>query len=266
MYSQRASLTPFLLLSFLLHLFFLVSWPGSQKKETAQEPLPVSFLPAPEPKTEPAPKRKNPKPAKKQNPTPPTPPAQVAQKTTPPQEEKILEEKRIARVETVEPQGLEKKKAPEETAPKPSENPTIVRRPLPTLKDLLPPVTWAPSDDKAGRKEEAVQLNTREPKYISYFASIKRAIELVWEYPEPALRRGLQGKLVLEFTILGNGQVQMTRLLRSSGVSVLDAEAIRAVKAASPFVPIPPWIGKRELDIIASFEYLDNRLKYRFAQ
>lgn len=161
---------------------------------------------------------------------------------------------------------MEKPKAPEEPAPKPRENTTIVRRPLPTLKDLLPPVTWAPSEERAGRKEEPVQLNTREPKYISYFTSIKRAIELVWEYPAPALRHGLQGKLLIEFTILDNGQLEATRLLRSSGFSVLDEEAIRAVRAASPFHPIPLWIGKRRLDIIASFEYLDNRLKYRFAQ
>lgn len=125
-------------------------------------------------------------------------------------------------------------------------------------------MTWAPEAEKTGRKEEAVQLNTREPKYISYFASIKRAIELVWEYPEPALRYGLQGKLVLEFTIVGNGQLESTRLIRSSGFSVLDREAMRAVKAAAPFHPIPPWIGKNRLEVIASFEYLDNRLKYSF--
>ncbi|MFQ5904789.1 MAG: energy transducer TonB [Candidatus Binatia bacterium] len=142
------------------------------------------------------------------------------------------------------------------------EKSTIVHRSLPTLKELLPPVIWSPSGERAGNKEGAVRLDTREPKYISYFTSIKRAIELVWEYPEPALRHGLQGKLVLEFTILRNGNLEGTRLIRSSGFSVLDQEALRAVKTASPFHPIPPWIGKTRLDIIASFEYYDNRLKY----
>lgn len=139
---------------------------------------------------------------------------------------------------------------------------TIVQRPLPTLKELLPPVTWASPGERTNRKREAVRLDTQEPKYVSYFTSIKRAIELVWEYPEPALRHGLQGKLVLEFTILENGQLERTRLIRTSGFSMLDEEAIRAVNAASPFHPIPPWIGKSRLDVVASFEYHDNRLQY----
>lgn len=121
---------------------------------------------------------------------------------------------------------------------------------------------WPPSGERANSKEGAVRLDTREPKYVSYFTSIKQAIELVWEYPEPALRQGLQGKLVLEFTILGDGHLEGTRLVRSSGFSVLDQEAMRAVQAASPFHPIPPWIGKSRLDVVASFEYHDNRLKY----
>ena len=141
---------------------------------------------------------------------------------------------------------------------------TIVQRPLPTLKELLPPVTWASPGERTNRKEEAVRLDTQEPKYVSYFTSIKRAIELVWEYPEPALRHGLQGKLVLEFTISGGGQLEATRLVRSSGFPILDQEAMRAVQAASPFHPIPPWIGKARLDVVASFEYHDNRLKYGF--
>jgi len=137
----------------------------------------------------------------------------------------------------------------------------IVERPLPTLKELLPPVTWSSPGE---RREKALRLDTREPKYVSYFASIKRAIESVWQYPEPALRHGLQGKLLLEFTISGNGELERTRLIRSSGFSVLDQEAVRAVEAASPFHPIPAWIGRSRLDVIASFEYHDNRLNYRY--
>jgi len=150
-------------------------------------------------------------------------------------------------------------------APRQREKITIVQRPLPTLKELLPPVTWAPSRERGSEDEGAVRLDTKEPKYISYFTSIKRAIELVWEYPEPALRQGLQGKLVLEFTILSNGQLEKTRLIRSSGFTMLDQEALRAVQAAAPFHPIPPSIGKTRLEVIASFEYHDNRVRYGIA-
>jgi len=168
---------------------------------------------------------------------------------------------------TKESRGLpEKEKKGEEPAEDRNrlQEKTIVQRPLPTLKELLPPVASSPSEGSAS-SEGPIRLDTQEPKYISYFDSIKRAIEIEWQYPEPALRQGLQGKLILEFTVLGNGTLERARLIRSSGFSVLDEEAIRAVRAAAPFHPIPPWIGKARLDIIASFEYHDNRLKYGFA-
>lgn len=155
----------------------------------------------------------------------------------------------------------EKKVPPLEIAKRES----IIQRPLPSLKELLPPVRLSPSQEREAIEEGAVRLDTKEPKYISYLSSIKRAIELAWEYPDMALRHGLQGKLVLEFTILGDGNLKKTRLLHSSGYSVLDKEAIRSVQAAAPFHPIPPWIGKNPLPIIASFEYLDNRLNYSFS-
>ncbi len=79
-----------------------------------------------------------------------------------------------------------------------------------------------------------------------------------------ALRYGLQGKLALEFTISGSGQLERIRLIRSSGSQLLDDEAMRAVKAAAPFPPIPPWIKPNPLSISASMEYHDNRVNYRF--
>ncbi|HEX9878758.1 MAG TPA: energy transducer TonB, partial [Candidatus Binatia bacterium] len=71
-------------------------------------------------------------------------------------------------------------------------------------------------------------------------------------------------KLVVEFTVLGDGSLSGARLIRSSGFSILDEEALRAVRSAAPFYPIPPWIHKKRLAIIASFEYFDNRLRYSY--
>ncbi len=119
----------------------------------------------------------------------------------------------------------------------------------------------APSRDV---EEEVVRLDSTDPNYISYLASVKRDIELVWEYPPPALSQGIQGVLVVEFRIKKNGTLMQAQLVRSSGYPILDDEAIRAVQAAAPFHPIPPWIGKERLAISASFEYDDNRLKYSY--
>jgi protein TonB len=131
------------------------------------------------------------------------------------------------------------------------------------MRELLPPANWSPRAHNSG--DAAIALNTRDPQYITYFTSIKRNIEFVWEYPEPALRYGLQGKLLLQFTILASGELESAQIIRSSGSNLLDHEALRAMKAAAPFRPIPPWIDKKKLTITASFEYLDNRLNYRVA-
>lgn len=136
----------------------------------------------------------------------------------------------------------------------------VTERPLPTLKELLPSATYSSAD---GRSGGAVSLNTRDPIYVSYFVKIKQNIEQQWEYPEVALRYGLQGRVSLEFTIGGGGQLEQLRMIRSSGSQVLDEEALRAIKAAAPFPPIPSWIKPVPLSISASMEYHDNRLNYR---
>ena len=142
----------------------------------------------------------------------------------------------------------------------------IAERRLPTLKELLPPVTWSSSTQKGSPSNTPVSLHTSDPKYITYVARIRQSIESVWQYPEIALRHGLQGKLALEFTILGDGQLEGLRLVRSSGSSLLDEEALRAIRAAAPFPAIPPWIKPNPLPISATMEYRDNRLNYRFAR
>ncbi len=104
-------------------------------------------------------------------------------------------------------------------------------------------------------KGDVISLNTKEFKYISYFTHIKRKIELVWEYPRAAAEMGQEGSLLLRFTILKDGRLGGVKLLRSSGYRLLDREAIRAVKAAAPFNPIPDRLHKHRLNIIATFNY-----------
>ncbi len=149
---------------------------------------------------------------------------------------------------------------PRETIPEQS---VVAERQLPTLKELLPEPTWSSS---SARNDAPVSLNTRDPVYVTYFTKIKQLIESQWEYPELALRYGLQGRLALEFTIGGNGRLDQLRLIRSSGSQLLDEEALRAIKAAAPFPPIPSWIKPNPLSISASMEYHDNRLNYRFTR
>jgi periplasmic protein TonB len=112
------------------------------------------------------------------------------------------------------------------------------------------------SSDQQSSSGGGVSLDTKELKYLSYFAHIKRRIEQVWTYPSGAIANGLQGQLHLKFILRNDGQVKTVELLRSSGYKVLDKEAWDAVVNAGSFGPFPPTIPDDELHITARFTYV----------
>lgn len=231
-----------------LHLLLLLPWPSPFKAPQPEVRIPISLLPAPEPKPE-----ERPAPSRRRATTPNEPARKEPVRPREPAEAKIP------------PRSLEPPQPP--TAPQPEERPNaaarIVTRPLPSLKELMPPPGFS-SRAKSAETAGPVRLDTREAKYVPYFETIKRAIEEVWIYPEEALRSRHQGRLLVEFTVLQDGELEGPRLVRSSGYPELDQEALRAIRAAAPFAPIPPSLGRSRIDIVASFEYYDNRLRYEF--
>ncbi len=116
--------------------------------------------------------------------------------------------------------------------------------------------------DPGAAESEVVSLDTRDFRYISYFATIKRQIELVWNYPEEAARAGIYGELMMQFIIRRDGRLEEVRLLRSSGSRILDEEAIRAVRIANPYNPFPKRITKKRLHINAVFSYMPSSFSF----
>jgi len=265
-------LVRFFVASVTLHLIFLLLlWQQPSNRAITPDTIAVSLLP-----TQPEENKTTPSPAPSVAPRrPSTAPAQIAKKNSPVLREKPVRKnttrQKINPDRTAIPREAPEEKAPprkEARAPLPEPTPeqaVVTERPLPTLKELLPPVGWS-TDSRSRETDGPVRLDTTDPQYLTYFSSIKRAIEIVWQYPELALKYGLQGRLLLEFSILGSGELESAKIVRSSGSNLLDEEALRAVKAAAPFGPIPPWIGRNRIDIVASFEYLDNRLNYRYTR
>lgn len=264
MASLNTPLGRFFAVSLALHsLVFLWFYAPRQLPRPREESIPVSLLPSP---PTPAPEVRTPEATRipRSPRTRPTrEPTIVAKKDSLPRPQSSDSARGLSRSAS---RGREDSPAPAAPAPaarEPIEEQTVVtERPLPTLKELLPSATWSSNSRNSG----PVSLNTRDPIYVSYFNKIKQSIELQWEYPEVALRYGLQGRLALEFTIISTGQLDRLRIIRSSGSQVLDDEAVRAIKAAAPFPPIPPWIKANPLLISATMEYDDNRLNYRYAR
>jgi periplasmic protein TonB len=253
----------FVALSLATHaLALLFLYPLRSAIAPHTEVIPVSVLPNLEKeKAEPAPSRVPRMPPTRASKAP----SIIAKKDSPLTAPKSSPSRdKTARNENVRP---EPNPEPAPAAPQPRteipEQSAIAERPLPTLKELLPSATWSSS---SARASAPISLNTKDPVYVTYFNKIKQLIESQWEYPELALRYGLQGRLSLEFMIGSNGELEQLRLIRSSGSQVLDEEALRAIKASAPYPPIPPWIKPNPLLISATMEYHDNRLDYRFAR
>ncbi|CAD7777473.1 MAG: hypothetical protein KIIPBIDF_01891 [Candidatus Methanoperedenaceae archaeon GB50] len=80
-----------------------------------------------------------------------------------------------------------------------------------------------------------------------YLHKLRLLIEKNKEYPFGARKRGLEGKVVLEFTLNIKGELVSLKIKRSSGYAILDKAAIKAVKNATPFPPLPQEICSRQI-------------------
>jgi len=98
-----------------------------------------------------------------------------------------------------------------------------------------------------------------------YLDSWQRKIEKVGNlnYPLKAKRENLRGSLKMKVSILYNGSIQEIAILESSGSKILDDAALRIVRMAAPFSPLPPEIRKTTdvLEIIRVWQFLPgNRI------
>lgn len=67
------------------------------------------------------------------------------------------------------------------------------------------------------------------------YGYLREAIQREISYPAVARKMGWEGRVVVAFVILTDGAVRDVRVVRGSGFSVLDRNAVEAVRSASPF-------------------------------
>jgi protein TonB len=67
------------------------------------------------------------------------------------------------------------------------------------------------------------------------FSFIREKVQRNTRYPRLARQMGLEGKVKVSFTVCHDGQVIDIKVMKSSGVSMLDKCAVDAVKKTSPF-------------------------------
>lgn len=111
-------------------------------------------------------------------------------------------------------------------------------------------------DRLRAQQQKRASPEVAELDYAAYLDRVKKAVVRAWSYPERASRNREGGKVEVGFTILQDGQLKSVRISRSSGYASMDREAVRAVRAAAPFHPIPEQIGIKQISIEFTFNYV----------
>lgn len=99
-------------------------------------------------------------------------------------------------------------------------------------------------------KRKFVSASTREYEFAAYLRAWVAKVERVGNlnYPDEARRRGLGGRLVMTVAVRRDGTVEDVLLNDSSGLGVLDQAAMRIVRLAEPFPPLPQT--KEQVDVL----------------
>jgi len=90
-----------------------------------------------------------------------------------------------------------------------------------------------------------ISANTREYEYAAYMQAWVAKVERVGNlnYPEEVRRLKLVGDLIMTVGINHDGSVESIEISNSSGLSQLDQAAIRIVRLAAPYSPLPEHIN-----------------------
>lgn len=96
-----------------------------------------------------------------------------------------------------------------------------------------------------------ISANTKEYEYAAYSQAWVAKVERVGNinYPEAVRRKKLVGDLIMSVGINHDGSVESIDIRRSSGKLELDQAAIRIVRLAAPYSPLPDHI-RASVDVL----------------
>ncbi len=103
-----------------------------------------------------------------------------------------------------------------------------------------------------------ISANTKEYAYAAYMAAWVARVERIGNlnYPDEARREHMHGQLVLTVALDRKGAIKSVDVIHSSGHKLLDDAAMRIVRLAAPFPPIPKDEGIDELYITRTWQFL----------
>lgn len=105
-------------------------------------------------------------------------------------------------------------------------------------------------------EKKGLTFDVGEFKHRGYMRMMKEKIESIWVYPKEAARLGISGDLFINFVIRKDGKLGDIEVVRTSGFRDLDKAAVKALKDAEPFWPLPEDWEKDDLEIKGHFIYI----------
>jgi protein TonB len=100
-------------------------------------------------------------------------------------------------------------------------------------------------------RRKFIGARTQEYRFAQYIEDWRVKVERIGNlnYPQQARQEKVFGSLQLSVSIRADGSVENVEVSKSSGHRILDAAAMRIVKLAAPYSPLPPDITK-DTDIL----------------
>lgn len=78
-------------------------------------------------------------------------------------------------------------------------------------------------------------------------------------YPSRDRRRGKEGNVTAQFTVLRNGSIKNLKLISSATSNNINRAAITAIKESTPLKAFPIGIGGKTLNVIIPFSFRINK-------
>lgn len=115
-------------------------------------------------------------------------------------------------------------------------------------------------------KVKYLTASTREYAYAAYMRAWVARVQRIGNlnYPEQARQRQLYGNLILTVVLNPDGSVAKAEIIQSSGYPLLDDAALRIVRLAAPFPPVPDKAGDYDqFNITRTWQFLPEGLRTR---
>jgi protein TonB len=154
------------------------------------------------------------------------------------------------------PMSTESRQGQTETARSDSDGVGLPGVPFAQAQDLQRLVKVFSDENK--RISDPISINSEDLRYLAYGIHVGNKLEPVWKYPEQAIRERISGEVVLDVMIRRDGSLDNLILVQSSGYSILDDEAVHAIRQAAPYPPLPQGITEEPFTMRFVLHYIND--------